>query len=81
MSEVAVGNYAQFLTNMEYYYLGDRNTNPSLKGVLCSAVRRADGKCIRGKNGSMLVQLEDGRKMVLPGRLLRRRDTATQKPS
>jgi hypothetical protein len=36
------------------------------------AVRRADGKCIRGKNGSMLVQFEDGRKMVVVGRLLRK---------
>ncbi|TCJ19551.1 hypothetical protein EPD60_00035 [Flaviaesturariibacter flavus] len=57
---------------MEYRYLGDRNTDPALKGAACSAVRRADGKCIRGKNGSMLVRLEDGRKMVVIGRLLRR---------
>ncbi|RYD93537.1 MAG: hypothetical protein EOP50_10975 [Sphingobacteriales bacterium] len=57
---------------MEYRYLGDRNTDPALKGVHCSAVRRADGKCIRGRNGSMLVRLEDDRTMVVIGRLLRR---------
>ena len=57
---------------MSYRYLGDRNTEPKLKGGKCTAVRRADGKCIRGKNGSMLVQFEDGRKMVVVGRLLRK---------
>jgi hypothetical protein len=57
---------------MEYTYLGDRNTDPALKGASCSAVRRRDGKCIRGKNGSMLVALENGQKMVVMGRLLRK---------
>ena len=57
---------------MEYVYLGDRNTDPSVKNTFCKAVRRADGKCIRGKNGSMLVQFEDGRQSVLVGRLLRK---------
>jgi hypothetical protein len=57
---------------MEYIYLGDRNTDPALKGARCKAVRRADGKCIRGKNGSMLVELEEGRRMVVIGRLLRK---------
>ena len=56
---------------MEYRYLGDRFTEPGLKNRSCHAVRRADGKCIRGKNGSMLVEL-DGRKMVVMGRLLRK---------
>jgi hypothetical protein len=55
-----------------YRYLGDRNTDPLLKGRTCMAIRRADGKCIRGKNGSMLVQFEDGKKMVVVGRLLRK---------
>ncbi|RYY98748.1 MAG: hypothetical protein EOO11_07130 [Chitinophagaceae bacterium] len=55
-----------------YTYLGDRHTDPALKGISCTAVRRADGKCIRGRNGSMLVQLADGRMQVLPGRLLRK---------
>jgi hypothetical protein len=61
-----------FLRNMQYTYLGDRNTDPALKGAPCNAVRRADGKCIRGRNGSMLVALEDGRQMVVIGRLLRK---------
>ena len=57
---------------MEYRYLGDRNTANHLKGALCSAVRRGDGKCIRGRNGAMLVQFADGSKMVIIGRLLRK---------
>ena len=57
---------------MEYVYLGDRNTDPQLKNRPCNAVRRADGKCIRGRNGSMLVLFEDGRLMVIVARLLRK---------
>lgn len=56
---------------MTYKYLGDRLTRPDLKGAHCRAVRRADGKCIRGKNGSMLVEFESG-KAVIIGRLLRK---------
>jgi hypothetical protein len=55
----------------DYRYIGDRNTDPALKGKECSAVRRPDGKCIRGRNGSMLVEFE-GQKMVIVGRLLRK---------
>ncbi|HEY0653693.1 MAG TPA: hypothetical protein VGD65_11225 [Chryseosolibacter sp.] len=55
----------------EYVYLGDRNTDERLKGKTCAAVRRADGKCIRGKNGSMLVTFGNT-KMVVVGRLLRK---------
>lgn len=58
---------------MEYVYLGDRNTDPSLKKQFCKAVRRSDGKCIRGKNGSMLVEFEDGKRLVIVGRLLRKK--------
>ena len=57
---------------MDYIYRGDRLTDPALVGQECKAVRRPDGKCIRGKNGSMLVQFEDGKKMVVVGRLLRK---------
>ena len=57
---------------MEYIYLGDRNTDPDLKKRSCRAVRRVDGKCKRGKNGSMLVQFDDGRQMIVMGRLLRK---------
>ncbi|GAB3701300.1 hypothetical protein GCM10027592_29260 [Spirosoma flavus] len=55
-----------------YTYLGDRMTDPTLKGQLCTAVLRDDGKCIRGKNGSMLVRFENGRVAVVIGRLLRK---------
>lgn len=55
----------------EYIYLGDRFTDPQLKGKECRAVRRQDGKCIRGKNGSMLVTFE-GRPVVVIARLLRK---------
>lgn len=57
---------------MEYKYLGDRLTRPKLKKQPCKAVRRPDGKCIRGKNGNMLVELETGERIVVLGRLLRK---------
>jgi hypothetical protein len=57
---------------MEYLYLGDRNTDFSLKRAEFRAVRRKDGKCIRGRNRSMLVETENGRKVVVVGRLLRK---------
>lgn len=56
---------------MEYIYLGDRNTEASLRRQPCSAVRR-NGKCIRGKNGSMLVEFENRKQRVIVGRLLRK---------
>lgn len=55
-----------------YTYLGGRLTTPALKGARVHAVRRADGKCIRGRNGSMLVETDDGRRIVVIGRLLRK---------
>ncbi|GAB3701276.1 hypothetical protein GCM10027592_29210 [Spirosoma flavus] len=54
-----------------YTYLGDRMTDPTLKGQPCTAVMNGE-KCIRGKNGSMLVQFENGRVAVVIGRLLRK---------
>lgn len=62
----------------DYSYLGDRNTDPSLKKQFCSAVRR-NNKCIRGKNGSMLVEFENGKKTVVVGRLLRKASKANFK--
>jgi NADPH-dependent glutamate synthase beta subunit-like oxidoreductase len=56
---------------MTYTYLGDRLTDPELKGRICHAVRREDGKCIRGTNGNMLVEF-DGIKRTVIGRLLRK---------
>lgn len=57
---------------MEYLYLGDRLTDAALKGCTCRAVRRADGRCIRGRNGNMLVEFDDGRRVVVVARLLRK---------
>ena len=57
---------------MTYVYLGDRHTADELRGAIVTAVRRADGKCIRGRNGNMLVQTANGRKVVVLGRLLRK---------
>lgn len=57
---------------MEYVYIGDRNTDRVLKSKACKAVRRSDGKCKRGKNGSMLVMFENGEMHVVVGRLLRK---------
>lgn len=54
-----------------YKYLGDRLTAPNLKGAACTAMRRPDGKCIRSRNGSMLVRFQSGPQVVI-GRLLRK---------
>ncbi|MVM34250.1 hypothetical protein GO755_29740 [Spirosoma sp. HMF4905] len=55
-----------------YTYLGDRLTDPALKGQLCTAVLQENGLCIRGRNGNMLVQFENGREANVIGRLLRK---------
>lgn len=54
-----------------YTYLGDRHTDPRFRKQICSAVRNEKGKCIRGKNGNMLVEFE-GKKVVVIARLLRK---------
>lgn len=57
-----------------YRYLGDRLgrlSGSALVGQLCRAVLDARGKCIRGRNGSMLVEFASGRAVVL-GRQLRK---------
>jgi hypothetical protein len=54
-----------------YIYLGDRNTVYMLRKKQCTAVRR-NNKCIRGRNGSMLVVFEDGKQAVVIARLLRK---------
>jgi hypothetical protein len=55
-----------------YLYLGDKYTAPAFKGKLCIAVRRIDTKCIRGRNGAMLVEFENGERVIVIGRLLRK---------
>lgn len=64
---------------MTYRYVGDRWTRPELRGARCEAVRRPDGKCIRGKNGSMLVLFDTGAHVVI-GRLLRKVFAERTKP-
>ena len=56
---------------MDYIYLGDRLTDPKYKRQPCKAVRKENGKCIRGKNGNMLVEFESGKVNVI-ARLLRK---------
>lgn len=55
---------------MRYIYLGDRMTDVALKGQPCEPVRRADGKCVRGR-GSQLVRFADGVVRVVIARRLR----------
>jgi hypothetical protein len=54
-----------------YKYLGDRLTDDKYKGQECEAVRNAAGKCIRGRNGSMLVSF-NGINVVVIARKLRK---------
>jgi hypothetical protein len=56
----------------EYIYLGDKNTNDQLKGKKCKAVHSGAGKCIRGKNGNMLVVFDSAQEVVVVARLLRK---------
>ena len=56
-----------------YKYLGDRNTNQEYKGLSCYAVKNKSGKCIRGRNGNMLVNI-NGKNTVVVARLLRKTD-------
>lgn len=57
---------------MQYKYLGDKLTAPELKGMPCVAVKRHDGKCIRGRNSNMLVRFANDRTVVVLARLLRK---------
>ena len=58
---------------MDYIYHGDKLAKLyKWAKQQCKAVRRKDGKCIRGKNSNMLVEFEDGTKVVVLARLLRK---------
>lgn len=59
--------------NQDYIYLGDKLTDEKYKDKHCTAVRRADGKCIRGKNSNMLVEF-NGIKVVILARRLRKKN-------
>ncbi len=68
------------MTQNNYIYLGDRFTDNRFKDQQCIAVRRR-GKCIRGRNGNMLVSF-NGTLCVVLGRRLRKLnkyDTIRQK--
>lgn len=55
-----------------YTYVGDRYAKTgTYTGQKCDAVRRANGKCIRGKNGNMLVDFS-GKRVVVPAKHLRK---------
>lgn len=60
------------MDEMDYIYLGNRLTRPELRRMPCRAVRRLNGKCIRGRNGNMLVEFSGVGKVVVLGRLLRK---------
>lgn len=72
-------NY-QELINQGYIYLyrGDRYTDEKYKMQPCSPVLSNSGKCIRGKNGNMLVSFQSGTVVVL-ARQLRRLDKLSLK--
>jgi len=53
-----------------YRYLGDRWTDPRLRGQACDPVRRPDGRCIVGRS-KQLVRFGDGRARVVNRRRLR----------
>ncbi len=53
-----------------YIYLGDRLTAPQFRGQVCQAVLNAEGKCICGRNGVMLVYFPH---LYSRGTVLRRR--------
>jgi len=66
--------YQEFI-NQGYIYLyrGDRYTDNRYKMQPCSPVLSSTGKCIRGRNGNMLVSFQSGSCIVL-ARQLRRLD-------
>lgn len=57
---------------MTYIYHGDKLTDPELKKKPCNAIKKSNGKCIRGRNSNMLVEFENGIKHVIMARLLRK---------
>jgi hypothetical protein len=55
----------------QYIYKGDKLTADFWKGRWCVAVLNAKGKCIRGRNGNMIVEF-DGVKVNVLARQLRK---------
>lgn len=60
------------MNEYDYVYLGDKfSLDGDYNNRKCKAVRRIDGKCVRGKNSNMLVDF-DGIKVVVLARRLRK---------
>lgn len=57
---------------MKYIFRGGLDTAYPLKGMACDPVLDRRGKCIRGRNGNMLVVDANGKKHVVPARQLRK---------
>lgn len=57
---------------MDYIYLGDKLTRNDLKNIECKAVRKPNGRCIRGRNSNMLVELSTGEIINVLARRLRK---------
>jgi hypothetical protein len=58
---------------MEYIYHGDKLTDPTLKRMPCKAIRRhPNGKFIRSRMSTMLVEFEGGVRHVVMARMLRK---------
>ena len=63
---------SEIVTPRSIIYRDDRWTMGWLCGRRCEAIRRRDGKCIRGRNGNMLVRFTSGEIVVVLGRQLRK---------
>ena len=57
-----------------YIYKGDRLTDGRFRNKNCTAVLRKDGKCIRGRNGNMLVAFGDEKVTVLARHLRKQKN-------
>jgi integrase len=69
-----VVNLANFtiMAKNTYKYVGDKIAKTGAHvGRTCTAVHRKDGKCIRGRNGNMLVDFS-GKRVVVPAKHLRK---------
>ena len=72
-------NYQELINQgFIYLYRGDRYTDDKYKLQPCSPVLSNAGKCIRGKNGNMLVNFVSGTVVIL-ARQLRRLDKLSLK--
>ena len=71
--KITLEEFAELVKQMRHNqrrYFAQRR--PELRRMPCRAVRRFDGKCIRGKNGNMLVEFPGVGNCVVLGKLLRK---------